>query len=102
MGPLRASFALLGWTPEGDVFYDYDSCSSAGDAGCTCTCSTCFTATAWGDLDDDGARAAIMYVEPSTAGDVCPSAYFSLSPPVDEDGDPILQQVAVRSGTDDY
>lgn len=97
---LASAFALLGWAPEGSVFYDYDSCSAAGTAGCSCTCATCFTASAWGDLDDDGSRAAIMYVEPSLAGDVCPSAYFSLPPPVDSGGNDILQQVTIRVGVD--
>jgi hypothetical protein len=101
---LTAAFSQLGWTPEGEVFYDYDTCSAAGTAGCTCSCPTCFTATAWGDLDDDGSRNAIMYVEPNQSGAVCPSAYFSLPPPVNENGDDILQTVAVRvgSGSDDF
>ena len=101
---LTSAFAVLGWTPEGWVYYDYDSCSAAGTAGCTCVCPTCFTITAWGDLDDDGSRSAIMYVEPSTTGQVCPSAFFSLPPPVDSNGDPILQSVAVRVGvgSDDF
>ncbi len=100
--PLTAAFSQLGWTPEGDVYYDYDNCSANGSAGCTCACPTCFTATAWGDLDDDGSRSAIMYVEPALNGDVCPSAYFSLPPPVNSNGDPILQTVAIRTGSDDF
>ncbi len=104
MAPLTASFAALGWTPEGDVFYDYDSCSAPDACAYACSCSTCFTATAWGDLDDDGSRAAIIYFEPSPNGEVCVSAYFGLTPPVDEDGNPILQTVAAVIGdnSDDY
>jgi type IV pilus assembly protein PilA len=103
VAPLTASFAALGWTPEGDVFYDYDSCSAPG-CSVACSCQTCFTATAWGDLDDDGNRAAIAYFEPSPNGEVCLSAYLGLAPPVDEDGNPILQTVAVVVGenSDDY
>jgi type IV pilus assembly protein PilA len=100
VGALTSAFGVLGWTPEGSVFYDYDNCSAAGTAGCSCTCPTCFTATAWGDLDDDGSRAAIMYVEPSQGGATCPSAYFALPPPVDSSGVAILQQVTIRVGVD--
>jgi prepilin-type N-terminal cleavage/methylation domain-containing protein len=102
--PIKAAFSLLGWVPEGDVFYDYDNCSAAGTAGCVCTCATCFTASAWGDLDDDGGRAAVMYVEPSQSGAWCPSAYFALPPPVDSAGVDIYQTVTIRVGpsSDDF
>jgi len=101
---LTAAFSGLGWTPEGDVYYDYDSCSSAGTAGCSCTCPTCFTVSAWGDLDDDGSRSAVQYYEPSVSGASCPSAYFGWLPPVDSNGNDILQTVVVRIGvgTDDF
>jgi type IV pilus assembly protein PilA len=99
----EAAYADLGWVPEGDVFYAYESNTGATP----CTCTQCFTATAAGDVDADGLPSAIMYVHPSTdaAGNVtgeCPSGLFGFGTPVNKAGNPIYNQVAVQRSTDEY
>ena len=39
-----------GWQPEGQVYYSYDVNTGATE----CSCTTCFTATAMGDVDGNG------------------------------------------------
>ena len=58
----EAAYAELGWRPEGQVFYAYDTITE--DPSCTCT--VCFTASAYGDVDDDDLNSAVMYVHPET------------------------------------
>ena len=61
MAPISAAFQAIGWAPEGDVFYDYDS-HTPGDGmlgPCLCAAGTCFTASAYGDLDGNGTPAVI-------------------------------------------
>ena len=60
-----AAYAALGWKPEGDVFYSYESNTGAT----ACTCTLCFTATAYGDVDGNGKVSAMMYVEPQRGSD---------------------------------
>ena len=59
-----AAFAELGWAPEGQVYYSYQTNTSTN-----CTCTLCFTATADGDVDGNGKVAAMMYVEPQRGSD---------------------------------
>jgi type IV pilus assembly protein PilA len=77
-----AEYSQLGWQPEGEVSYSYEV-NAGGSPGCTCT--TCFTATAHGDVDGDGGRAAVMYVYPEeTAGGTiaCTSGMFAYGTPL--------------------
>ncbi len=100
----EAAFADLGWRPEGQVFYVYDTNTGAT----ACTCSMCFTATAAGDVDDDDLNSAVMYVHPETSpgGAVigeCPSGLFGFGTPVDfETGQPVYDRVAVQRSLDQY
>ncbi len=97
-----AAFADLGWRPDGNVFYAYDT--NTGATGCTCT--ACFTASAYGDVDDDDGLSAVMYVHPQVLSGVlvaCPSAMWGFGTPLAEDNvTPIYDQVAVNRGQDDY
>jgi len=70
---VSAAYDLVGWEPEGNVFYDYEShVPGDGMAGpCTCLPGTCFTATAYGDLDGNGTPAVIVYAQPDNAGNMC-------------------------------
>ena len=78
------AFAAVGWVPDGDVFFDYDTATPVGG---TCTCvEACFTATAYGDLDGDTFFSAIMYAHPDAAGNYCESRVLNLSPPLDGGG----------------
>jgi len=98
------AYGELGWRPEGQVFYSYDTNTGATP----CTCTTCFTATAAGDVDDDDLNSAVMYVHPETApgGAVigeCPSGLFGFGTPIDfVTGNPVYDQVAVQRSLDEY
>jgi type IV pilus assembly protein PilA len=77
-----AEYAALGWEPEGEVAYSYEVNAGASPG---CTCDTCFTATAHGDVDGDGVRGAVMYVYPEeTPGGMteCPSGMFAYGTPL--------------------
>lgn len=63
-------FGVVGWIPEGDVYYDYDTVTDI-DAVCTCT-GPCFTASAFGDLDANGAPAKFSFAQPDSGGFMCP------------------------------
>ncbi len=100
----EVAYAELGWRPEGRVFYTYDTITA--DPGCTCT--LCFTASAYGDVDDDDLNSAIMYVHPETTTDgavvgECPSGLFGFGTPVDYvSGQPVYDTVAVQRSLDEY
>lgn len=98
------AYAELGWRPEGQVYYSYDTNTGATP----CTCLICFTATAIGDVDDDDLNSAVMYVHPETApgGGVigeCPSGILGFGTPVDPvSGQPVYNTVAVQRSIDQY
>jgi prepilin-type N-terminal cleavage/methylation domain-containing protein len=100
----EAAYADLGWRPEGQVFYAYDTNTGAT----ACTCELCFTATAAGDVDDDDLNSAVMYVHPErTAEGVvigeCPSGLFGFGTPIDSGtGQPVYDRVAVQRSLDQY
>ncbi len=99
----ETAYAGLGWSPEGAVFYAYDTNTGATP----CTCLVCFTATAAGDVDDDDLNSAVMYVHPETdaGGGVvgeCPSGLFGFGTPVDGGGNPIYDRVAIQMSLDQY
>ena len=62
-----AGFDVIGWTPEGATFFDYDTNAQAGPNGWS------FTAAAYGDTDGDGALSAFLYVFPDSLGATLPS-----------------------------
>ena len=98
------AYAELGWRPEGQVFYVYDTNTGAT----ACTCELCFTATAAGDVDDDDLNSAVMYVHPETTPEgvvtgECPSGLFGFGTPVDSGtGQPVYDRVAVQRSLDQY
>jgi len=100
------AYAELGWKPDGEVFYSYES--NAGVAVAPCSCTQCFTVSAYGDVDGDGLPSAIMYVHPAVdaSGNVtgeCPAGLFGFGTPVrPENGMPIYDRVAVQRSTDEY
>lgn len=89
-----AAFAVIGFRPEGSVYFDYDANSSCG-------CTNCFTATAYGNVDGDAGVVALMYVRPPTAGAECPSGILGFTTPLDG-GSPVYNQVAWNTTTDDF
>ena len=106
IAPLSSAFAAVGWTPDSEVFYDYDvaskgtaNASASGNAGDNaavcgdCEGSGCFTASAYGDLDGDGQYAVISYFQPDENGDTCGVSLTGWSPPVDVNGRPQVAEI---------
>ena len=92
----EAAFGPLGWAPEGQVYYSYQ-------CNVCCADGLCFTASAYGDVDNDGFPSAVMYVEPE-AGTECPSglpAPLNFGTPTGPGGR-ILREVAVQNSTDEF
>lgn len=98
VGALSAAFGQVGWSPDGDIYYDYDAVStgvfngSGGDPP-DCSCSTCLTLSAYGDLDGDGSQSLVVYFQPGALGNVCKPGLFGRPPPVDTPGSPIHNAV---------
>jgi prepilin-type N-terminal cleavage/methylation domain-containing protein len=99
---INGAFAAVGWYPEGDVFFDYDT-SIPGPLGLGCVCAaSCFTATAYGDLDGDGLLSMVLYAQPDGAGQVCPTLINGFFPPLNLNGDAMIGEVARVTGADDF
>ena len=84
-GPSKVEFGPMGYQPEGAVYYDYEVNTMPAD--CTCGIgnngeASCFTATAYGDIDGDGFVAVIAYYNTDKAGNWC-STGTGLPPEVD-------------------
>jgi prepilin-type N-terminal cleavage/methylation domain-containing protein len=93
-------FAPVGWEPDGDVFFDYDTNIPALGG---CPCSTCFTAAAYGDVDGDGALSVMMYVEPATDGLTwCQTALVPQDPPLNAGGTRMFSQVVRSQISDEF
>lgn len=90
-----AAFSTIGYRPEGNVYFDYEVYTGCG-------CVNCFTATAYGDLDNDNLMVALMFVRPPTNGGAeCPTRFFGLTTPI-EGGVPVFNQVSWNLTTDQY
>jgi len=101
--PLATAFAEVGWVPDGDVFFDYDTTTPTAPGTGTCTCvEACFTATAYGNLDDDATMSAMIYAHPDALGNYCESGVLSLSVPIDGAGGRMFDQVARVTLADDF
>jgi type IV pilus assembly protein PilA len=96
-----AEFAALGWRPEGHVYFDYDTNTAAIDPGCGCT-GDCFTASAYGNIDGDGAISVVMYAHPDRNGVSCPAGTTGDVVPNDADGNPIYDQPVLSTTSDDF
>jgi prepilin-type N-terminal cleavage/methylation domain-containing protein len=98
------AFGELGWHPEGKVFYSYESTTPLIVPGLSknCTCSLCFTATAYGDVDGDGLVSALMYVEPEEGG-ACAALFEGFGTPTRlGTNTPIYNEVAIQRSTDEF
>jgi type IV pilus assembly protein PilA len=103
-------FKIVGWRPEGNVFYSYDVVSAA--CGNACDSGSCFTITAHGDVDGNGLLGALMYVHPLTDASgtpiaSCNSAVGGFGPPLRPPpprgtGLPVYDEAAVRLASDPY
>ena len=86
---IDAAFATVGWTPDGNVFFDYDTVTpDSSGASCGSCTEACFTAAAYGDLDGDNALSVLLYAQPDASGEYCdtqlggPGGSGGQSPPV--------------------
>ena len=99
-GPSEAAFGNLGWAPEGQVHYAYHTNSTTN-----CTCTVCFTATAYGDVDGNGSISAVMYVQ-NQGSDSCRSGMvgaLDFGPPTRlNSSSEIFEEVAVQRITDEF
>ncbi len=95
----QANFAALGWKPEGETYYSYEVNTSVA-----CACTSCFTASAFGDVDSNGLVSALMYVHPERDGatTACPSILKSFGTPTRLSGTLVYDEVAVNRETDEY
>ncbi len=107
--PVATGFFDVGWKPEGDVFFDYDTATTADPLNGNCgTCdSTCFTATAYGDLDGDRLSSILIYAHPDSAGQMCTTGRAGTSgngpwlPPTNG-GQRVVNEVARVLAADDF
>lgn len=81
--PISAAFNVLGFEPDGDVFFDYDTATASDPLNGSCgTCTEgCFTSTAYGDLDGDGLFSILIYAHADAAGEVCTTGLAGSSGP---------------------
>ena len=100
------AFGALGWAPEGNVHYSYHTNTTEN-----CSCTLCFTATAYGDVDGDNNPSAVMYVEPQRDGDdaivgVCRSGMggaFDFGTPTRlQSGVEVYNEVAIQRSLDEF
>ena len=54
-------FKIVGWRPDGSVYYTYEVES---DCGGVCSDQTCFTVIAHGDVDANGRMGQVVFVHP--------------------------------------
>ena len=89
----ETAFAPIGFRPEGNVYFDYDVNTACG--------ASCFTATAYGDVDGDGFVSALMYVHPDAVGGAAGAGLgLGLATPI-ENGVPVFDQVSWNTATAD-
>jgi type IV pilus assembly protein PilA len=87
------AFSPIGFRPEGNVYFDYDVNTACG--------ASCFTATAYGDVDGDGFVSALMYVHPDGLGGIAGAGLgLGLATPI-ENGAPVYDQVSWNTATAD-
>jgi prepilin-type N-terminal cleavage/methylation domain-containing protein len=91
--PSSLAFGAIGFEAEGSVYFNYDVNTAAPPGLCACPSGGCFTASAYGDSDIDGATAVVAYFHADNAGVVCPTQVFTYGPPIDPaNGMPVLDE----------
>jgi len=99
---------LVGWEPEGDVFFDYDTATGTNPllGNCGACTQNCFTSSAYGDLDGDGLFSILINAHPDLAGQFCTTGLVAgggpYLPPLDSNGVRMLDTVARVTGADDF
>ena len=98
--PLDSAFAEVGWVPDGDVFFDYDTVIPGDGQDCTCT-EACFTAAAYGNLDGDTELSVLLYAHPDMLGEFCNPEFSGKSVP-SQGGGRVFDQVVRVLDADDF
>jgi type IV pilus assembly protein PilA len=99
-----AFFGQIGWGPEGQVHYTYESNAGLGP----CTCTLCFTVAAHGDVDGDGSIGSVVFVHPERDGNgaiigSCKTHVGGgLGAPVLANGTTLYDEPAANLTNDDY
>lgn len=65
VGPAGANFDTLGWSPEGNVYFQYNVVAAAVNGA---VAPNVFTATALADIDNDAVNQGWGYVKPDANG----------------------------------
>jgi prepilin-type N-terminal cleavage/methylation domain-containing protein len=104
----RLQYDVIGYAPEGSVYYDYEVNTLPGDCACAPGRNgeaLCFTVTAYGDVDADGFIGMVSYFNTDEAGNWCATGN-AFPPPVDlSTGRPALDRAFViptSAGADDF
>ena len=102
----ESAFAQLGWAPEGQVYYSYETNTPEVPVS-GCTCQVCFSATAFGDVDANGQVSALMYSHPQPDGgggfDECPSRLFPFWAPTRlGSASSVYDEVAINRSNDEF
>lgn len=100
---LNTAFADVGWVPDSQVFFDYDTATAADPLLGTCSCTeACFTSAAYGNLDGDASLSVLLYTHPDAVGGFCETGMGgNQSPPINS-GARMFDQVARVLVADDY
>ena len=96
----EAAFGVVGFNPDGAVFYTYDVNVDLGQ----CPQQDCFTATGYGDADSDLQLSLVMYAQPNANGNVSLNPlYPGFGLPLDPiSGNQRTNEVAVNYQADLY
>lgn len=98
VAPLTSAYNQVGWTPDGAVFFDYETVTSAVPG---CSCTTCFTTTAYGNLDEDMWMSEFAYFHADPSGGSCDNGVGMHGPPIDPTTMAILWDTVVRHQSSD-
>lgn len=94
------AFQSVGWRPEGNVYFDYDVNVEDG------TCPSCFTVTAYGNVDGDLDLALVQFVQPtadlSTHLPAANGAAAGYDIPLTSGGRPIYMSASVNTAADNF
>jgi len=100
---IDVAFQAVGWQPEGDVFFDYDTVTWGSPQAATCTCvGPCFTAAAYGNLDGDATMSVLLVAHPDAAGGFCETSLAGNQTPPINAGGRVFDQVARVPAADDF
>ncbi len=101
--PLESAFATVGWVPDGNVFFDYDTATPADPLTGTCTCTeSCFTSAAYADLDGNGSLSVLLYTHPDRLGGFCETGQGDNQSPPIQAGARAFDEVARVLVADDF